>query len=242
MDVRRQRGYFVQDYVRSLEPETFLDPNIADEHRHYFRDPDDGDEGDLAEDEDEYGDEDGYGHEGGYMDGDGDDVAAEGEDGDETYVLDDEHAEIAEMADDEQEDGEWTDEEGMPHLEPEEDEEMEDEEERENIGPGEGVLRIREEARQRIAALNERDGLGPQERRGVRAELAQPVPELALQDELDAEVNIEDDMDGALEGGSHSSHVFECGTNISHSNWSSRASSWRPAERKSRLPMLTLLQ
>lgn len=232
VDVRRQRGYFVQDYVRSLEPETFLDPNIADEHRHYFRDPDDGDEGDLAEDEDEYGDEDGYGHEGGYMDGDGDDVVAEGEDGDETYVLDDEHAEIAEMADDEQEDGEWTDEEGMPHLEPEEDEEMEDEEERENIGPGEGVLRIREEARQRIAALNERDGLGPQERRGVRAELVQPVPELALQDELDAEVNIEDDMDGALEGGSHSSHVLERGANNPHSNWSSRASRWRAAERK----------
>ena len=159
------------------------------ERRRYFRDPD---EETLADEEDE--------------------EEGEAEEAEEEVWIDQEveerhrlarqaagevAAEMAELADEEMDDDQdelqWT----------EDDEAAQEDEDEDDVGDeGEGVVQIREEA-----AVQHPVGNGPvaqaiagPERRELRVVLGQPPEQVLPQDDLEQEVNIEDDMDGALEG------------------------------------------
>ncbi|RPD64449.1 hypothetical protein L226DRAFT_484485 [Lentinus tigrinus ALCF2SS1-7] len=163
------------------------------EQRRYFRDPD---EETLAEE----------------ADGDDEEDGEDGEEEEEVWIdqqVEEQQrlarqaagevaAEMAEMADaemdDEQEDIElqWTEEDEAA---------QEDEDEDDGGDDGEGIVQIREEAAAQPLAGGGAVAEAPAgpERRELRVVLGQPPEQVLPQDDLDQEVNIEDDMDGALE-------------------------------------------
>ncbi|KAI0682125.1 hypothetical protein C8T65DRAFT_625163 [Cerioporus squamosus] len=176
--------YFVQDLDGILNKDA-----MEEERRRYFRDPD---EETLADEEE-------------------DDEAGDGDEEAEEVWIDQQveerqrlarqamgqvAAEMAEMADaeldDEQDEVQWT----------EDDEAAQEDEDDEDGGDdGEGVVQIREEAAVQPAARGGGGAEAPAglERRELRVMLGQPPEQVIPQDDLDQEVNIEDDMDGALE-------------------------------------------
>ena len=177
-DADVDRDYFVHDYDHDLQPDQFLDPEqVEKEHAHYFREPSD-DDTDFDTDEDE-------------------DVRARfQQEADARRVRAQEMAEMADEELDMDDEGEvdvdelqWTDDD--PLHEEDDDDEGEG---------GQGVVQIREELPGPFAGG---EGMGEnlpaQERRELRIILGQPPEPPLPQDDFDAEVNIEDDMDGALE-------------------------------------------
>ena len=135
------------------------------------------------------------------------------------------------VADDEQDDDdEWTDEDAV-QLEGEE-EDADDEEEDEDEDEDEGNLQLQAANADAQPDVADFDGPIVLERRLVRADMDQPLAaDAQFQDELDAEANIEDDMDGALEGALRRP-IANNGTNLCVSYWSSRSNGRCPAERK----------
>ena len=79
-------------------------------------------------------------------------------------------------------------------------EEADEDEDDEAEDEGEGVVQIGEDMGGRLPG-DAGDGLpgAAQDGRDLRVMMGQPPDQQQLQDDLDAEVNIEDDMDGALE-------------------------------------------
>ncbi|TBU39775.1 hypothetical protein BD309DRAFT_1083198 [Dichomitus squalens] len=182
--------YFVRDYLRNLQPDRYLDPErVEEEHARYFRDPaeqhdDDDESSDTEFDTDEETEmrrlalaRSGFKEEAEAMRRARVQEMAEMADGE--MDVDDEGEAIMEET-------QWTDDDGL-----QDDDEDDDE--------GEPFVQLREELGGPLPGDAE-DGLpgAAQDRRELRV-LGQP-PELEqLPEDLDAEVNIEDDMDGALE-------------------------------------------
>lgn len=180
LDASTEDSYFVASSITHAEMEK--------EHRRYFRDS----EEERTAKTEEVGEE---------NDGADDDEWA-GERRQRRALWEERRAaaELAEMADgeldDEPEDAQWTDEDGA--------QEEEDDE-------GQGVVQIREEEAahrpQDDPEAHADDGAPPPapERRELRVVMGQPA-EPPVQDDFDQEINIEDDMDGALEGTFSSSY------------------------------------
>ncbi|KAH9935970.1 uncharacterized protein BXZ73DRAFT_76777 [Epithele typhae] len=181
------QGYFVHDDADGAEQEYFDE----EEHRHYFRDPEEAEE-EAEDDEDD--DEDSQ-H---WQDGDMD-FAEVGDDGEAVHILDEVQGD---MADDELDEGEWMDEEVVHEEEAVADApEVGQAQQPDRPAPQEGVFWIDD-----IAALQNvngpdggEGGNGRRERRGPRVQFDQPFAEVGPQEDFDQEVNVEDDMDGALE-------------------------------------------
>ncbi|KAI1796687.1 hypothetical protein LXA43DRAFT_986618 [Ganoderma leucocontextum] len=176
--------YFVHDYVRDLEPDQYLDPEQAEaEHAHYFREPSEDDTDFDTDDEEEMRQL----------------VHARAGFREEAEARRLRAQEMAEMADEEMDvddEGEadvdelqWTDDDAL----------HEDDDDDEGEG-GPGVVQIREELPGPLAGGEGlRQGFPAQERRELRVVLGQPPEPPPPQEDFDAEINIEDDMDGALE-------------------------------------------
>lgn len=167
--------YFVHDYDRDLRPNQYFNPEqVEEEHAHYFREPSE-DDTDFDTDED---DEHARAH-----------FRVEAE----ARV----HAqEMAEMADEEMD----MDDEGeldVDEVQWTDDDALHEEDDEEGEG-GQGVVQIREDLPGPFAGGEGVDEAA-QERRELRVVLGQPPEPPLPQDDFDAEVNIEDDMDGALE-------------------------------------------
>ena len=171
------RDYFPHDY----DPDAPLPPLLdlgptKEEHAQYFRDPSE-DDTDFDTDEEEAR---ARVHQG---------VGAQGVRAQEMAEMADEELDVDDEGDVDMDDLQWTDDDPL----------HEDDDEEEEEG-GQGAVQIREEFPGPFpGGEGMREGLPVRERRELRVVLGQPPEPPLPQDDFDAEVNIEDDMDGALE-------------------------------------------